>query len=210
MAAQAGLGVELLPLDTDPNGVATAWVYLEQIGVSPAIKDRILNLLPRFSERYMSLLSRQDSSPSYLLCFTRQPASARAEVSKPRTPIEATAVTCAMDIDVTPAGDVVQISVAGWCVAIPDAAWLKITFCGQTKTAPVWLPRPDVLAAVSGAGFYPSKSLLCSGVNQAFQLAAPQSDDWRMEASIIATDGTEFPLVVPAMTGRQERLVVCA
>lgn len=196
LALGAGFdSAEALPATIDPAGVHTAGVYLTQCEVGKGRLNDILRLMPVFQSRYFSLLDAKDRSASFVLAFSKS-SSARPGQNTSIHPAAGSSTNftahdaklrCHLTIRTA---DSNTISVEGWCVAIGEIKWLRLTIDGIVYKVSVWFPRLDVQVAINADGVYPSHHAICSGVNETMTLSAPIRDNTAIAIDVVLANGS--------------------
>lgn len=158
---------------------------LTQVGIDDGLREDILELLPAYSTRYMSLLSRRDRSPGLLLWLEKgadtslrsiptslpdSDAPARRQHDEDMTGGLPVRAALTIRAERTDAG--LFAHVTGWCLANADIRWLCVTLDGTSRDAAVARPRPDVHQAINGKGLYHAWNSLCCGIESRLPFGA--------------------------------------
>jgi hypothetical protein len=88
-----------------------------------------------------------------------------------------------------------EINADGWCLAAEAVKSVQFTLCGVSRRLPIYLPRPDVHAAINADNAYPPLHALCSGINGQIMLPGLAADDnpIAVDVDILAVDGRVVP-----------------
>jgi 2-polyprenyl-3-methyl-5-hydroxy-6-metoxy-1,4-benzoquinol methylase len=197
-----------IPVSYSPTGMGFVRRMCDRMSIGDPVRASVLGLLPAFADRYMSLLSPRDRTPSFLFWMEKGigptvrrfhgPPAAEAQPPEdlpeafrtgglpPRWAIELTASRVAEGI---------AVKIGGWCLVNTDVLWLRLVMNGVARQAPVWLPRPDVQAAINPIGVYASWNALCCGVDES--LVFPDGA-LVATAEIVLSGGTVVPIPLPA------------
>jgi SAM-dependent methyltransferase len=207
-----------IPVASSPTGIGFIGRLCEQLGVEEPVRSTVLGLLPAFADRYLSLLSPRDQTDRFLFWLekgvgpiarhfrgptamegelpTDIPDSFRAGGLPPRWSFELAASRM---------HDGIALRVHGWCVVNTDVRCIRVTLGGVGRDTPVWLPRPDVPAAVDPHAAYASWNALCCGVDET--LSFPDGSlDLRIE--IVLSSGAILAVPAPPNLTLDETLVV--
>ena len=209
---------EAIAIDCDPLGQSTLSVYLGQCGVTVPMATRVLALLPDYASRYMRLLSPNEQSPSYLLWFTKGQGVVQVKMPAPRPDTEnipaqngtdAAMLRCWIDVNLNLEAGTLHIHVCGWCVAIPELAWLELSVAGQAFHFPIWLPRTDVFSVVQKVGIYSTVNALCCGVKGSSVVGSGEhATQLSIAASILTMRGEDILKAAPFIVKRGEAAVI--
>ena len=202
MAREAGFAsAEALACNPDPDGLRTIGAYLDQIGVGRETLTRLRSAWPSAAATRFGVLAPRDSAPSYVFWLKsggrRQTAPARnravtggllAKDSPKEPPVR---LWLALALEQAERG--LELVLDGWCLAPFPVRAVQVAVTGRRRRMPVWLPRPDVHAAINADGAYPPLHSLCSGTRG--RIALEPADDGSAEVcvEIVAADGTVLP-----------------
>ncbi len=204
-----------LPFGPDPSGETTLRVYLGQCDIELQMIDRVCALLPVHAPRHMAGLDPGDQAPSYLLCFSKaetsfpqlRPRNSNA-LAETRTAPPLPIVHCYVTLQILEVAEQTSITIDGWCFSHADLAWLVADMDGASWKFPIWLPRPDVQAAMNIDGDAPTVNVVCSGASGGIAVDRT-TDAFHVDVAVMTVDGIVVPLGRAAMT-RQDATVTIA
>ncbi len=176
MAREVGFGTaDMIPLDPDPIGAATALRRCQAIGVPDETINGFAPLVAAIGQPYLSLLGQQDSS-ALMLLWVSKAQGPRVAVYNARPPLPAIPLTdpravlagaqprWSLELLAKDTPDGIDLQVGGWCLANIDVIWVRVTLDGVTLNASVWRPRPDVHEVLNSGRQYHPLNAMCSGI----------------------------------------------
>lgn len=204
LAIECGFGsAEALPANIDRDGADAASVYLAQCQVGEERLSEVRKLMPVFQSRYFSLLDPRERSPSFVLVFSKSETAGSRPGRSMRAPAVKAATLAISDVSLRchlqiRALEADKIFVEGWCVAIAEIKWLKLTIDEAVYDVTVWLPRLDVQVALNPNGIYPAHNALCSGVSDTIALSQPNKNH-TIAVGIVLTNGYTVEIAPAAL-----------
>lgn len=177
MAKAAGFArAAALPCGPDLVGWNAIETYFSQVGISRETLDRLRPVWSAAQEAHFGSLAVRDRSPSYLFWLEkgarggrRRQVAARRSVSDGADMVPPVRMWMTLAIECR--GTEVDMVAEGWCLAGEMVRAVRFTLCGVDRRLPIYLPRPDVHAAMNAGNAYPALHALCSGINGRIPLA---------------------------------------
>ena len=212
---------EMIPLDPDPLGAATARNLYDSAGLPEAFANDMAPLVACAGQPLFSLLGRQDSSHSMLLWLTKG-AGPRVQVfaarpqpppvgfAAPHTAVGGPAPRWSIELMACDTPDGITVRVGGWCLANTDVRWVRVTLDGTARQAPVWRPRPDVHEILNGAGLYHPLNALCSGLDtdMLFDGVHPEEGRCPLRLDVVLANGLVVTGPAPETLPMNEPVVI--
>lgn len=219
MGRELGFATALaIPVAHSPSGLGFTGRLCTQLGVEEPLRSSVLGLLPAFAGRYMSLLSPQDQTASFLFWLEKGTGPAIRHFTGPPAPEAAPPAdlpeafrtgglrprwSLALTASRTPDG--IAVSVRGWCLVNTDVKWVRVTLGGVARRAPVWLPRLDVRDAIDASGVYASWNALCCGVEQTLSFPEGALD---LTVEVLLASGAVLLVPTPPDLTLEQLLIV--
>ena len=170
MAKGAGFTKAIaLPCGPDPTGWNAIEIYFSQVGITGETFERLRPIWLAAQRDHFGSLAVRDRSPSYLFWLEkgkRQRAAVPqpAGVATPRRAETVPIVRMWMTLAIERRGNDVDLVAEGWCLASEMVRAVRLTLCGVVRKLPIYLPRPDVHAAMNAGSIFLPLHALCSGL----------------------------------------------
>lgn len=212
-----------IPTASDPSGTSIVAGLCGQLGIDDSVRTEVLGLLPAYRGRYLSLLPPRDQSSSFLLWLEKGTGPAVRSFRAPPppappppadTPIEhlqgGLPPHWSLDLTASAGPTGILLVLDGWCLLNTDVKWVRITLGTVTRDAPVWMPRPDVHAALASVGLHASWNSLCCGVREtlSFEGVTAENSELSLKVAIVLASGAALDTAAAPSLHLDETLTV--
>ena len=208
---------QAIPTASQPTGSGSVARLCAQLNIEEPVRSAVLGLLPAFADRYLALLSPRDQSPSFLFWLEKGVGPAVRVFQAPPPPeppppadtppllrTGGLPARWSLELTASRAGDGIEVLVGGWCLVNTDVRWVRVRLGDAVRQAPVWLPRPDVQAAINPGSAYAAWNALCCGVRETLAFPNPALD---LTIEIVLANGTILPVPAPPVLPLDETLI---